>query len=179
MKNSKTTSANSSSILDEGQIKFMSIPPGFVQQLMEPSEWHQSRYVKNFHRTDNPHVRLVFYFRGNPLSEDEGGNFFRLLDTPSHNLSPEEIESLELMLYEDTEPEDFDLAVARTEELNGRDVLRFEGTWKGSNLYDVGIFILANPTTHVVQELHFLAPVKEYEDFKHYFDEALTTVLWT
>lgn len=178
MNEGSMTNTDSISIMDEGQIKFMSIPPGFIQQYMEPSEWHHSRYYKNFHRGDNPNVRLVFYFRGNPLSKDEGGNFERLLQTPSHTLSEEEIESLELMLYEDSEPEDFNLSIARTEKINGRDVLRFEGTWRDTNLHDCGIFILANAKTRLVQELHFLAPVKDYDQFKHFFEEALETTLW-
>ncbi|MBX9772446.1 MAG: hypothetical protein K2X29_13810 [Candidatus Obscuribacterales bacterium] len=177
MQEQNITSRNIS-IMDEGQIKFMSIPSGFVQQFMEPSEWHHSRYVKNFHRTDNPNVRILFYFRGNPLSEDEAGNFSRLLTTPSHILNSEEIESLELMLYEDCLPETLKLAVAKTEKINGRDVLRFEGTWIEPDLYDVGIFILANPKTHLVQEIHFLCPAKDYEQFQHYFEEALKSILW-
>ncbi|MBX9877481.1 MAG: hypothetical protein K2Y22_03405 [Candidatus Obscuribacterales bacterium] len=172
------TSTNSIALVDEGQIKFMSIPSGFVQQFMDPSEWHHSRYVKNFHRTDNPNVRLVFYFRGNPLGEDEGDNFGRLLSNPTHVLSNEEIESLELMLFEDCDSEDFKLTVAQTEEINGRTVLRFEGTWIEPDLHDVGIFIHANPKTHLVQEVHFLAPAKDYEAFKHYFNEALKTIAW-
>lgn len=169
---------NSISLIDEGQLKFIAIPGGFVQQHMEPSEWHHSRYVKNFHRTDNPNVRMVFYFRGNPLSEDEGDNFSRLLATPPHILSPKEIESLEVTLYEDCEPTDFQLSTAKTETINGRAVLRFEGTWIKPDLYDVGIFIHANPKTHLVQELHFLTPAKDYGAFKHHFDEALKTILW-
>lgn len=172
------TNTKSIAIVDEGQIKFMSLPSGFVQQFMEPSEWHHSRYVKNFHRTDNPNVRLVFYFRGNPLSADEGDNFTHLLAAPTHSLSPDEIQSLELMLYEDCEEEDFNLDQARTETINGRTVLRFAGTWIEPDLYDVGIFINANAKTHLVQEIHFLAPAKDYEDFKHYLEDALKTILW-
>lgn len=172
------TSTNSIALVDEGRIKFMSIPSGFVQQFMDPSEWHHSRYVRNFHRTDNPNVRLVFYFRGSPLGEDEGDNFGRLLSNPMHVLSDEEIESLELMLFEDCDSEDFKLTVAKTEEISGRPVLRFEGTWIEPDLYDVGIFIHANPKTHLVQEVHFLAPAKDYEAFKHYFNDALKTIIW-
>lgn len=82
------------------------------------------------------------------------------------------------MIYEDCEPNDFTLVVAKTEKINDRDVLRLEGTWKSSDLYDVGIFIQANAKTNVVQELHFLAPARDYESVKHYFDEALKTILW-
>ena len=172
------STAKSTTITGEGQIESMSIPTGFVQQFMDPSEWHHSRYVRNFHRTDNPNVRLVFYFRGNPLSADEGGNLSRLLENPTHNLSHEEIESLELLLYEECSPEDFKLVSARTETIEGRPVLRFEGTWIEADLYDVGIFIQANPKTHLVQEIHFLAPVKDYGSFKNYFEEALQTIVW-
>lgn len=176
--NEKLKNAKTISIIDEGQIKEMSLPDGFVQQFMEPSEWHHSRYVKNFHRTDNPNVRLVFYFRGNPLSQDEGETFNRLLTNPTHSLSAEELQSLETMLYEDCQPKDFKIVKASTEQLNEKAVLRFEGLWVGPKLYDSGVFIHANPKTHLVQEIHFLSPEKDYEAFKHYFDEALRTILW-
>ncbi len=112
-------------VTDEGQLKSIGIPDGFIEQQMEPSVWHHSRYVRNFYCKDNPNVRLVFYFRGNVLSEDEGASLVDLLAASPHSLSQEELESLELMLYEDCAPEDFQVAVTRTEVVNGRTVLRF------------------------------------------------------
>jgi hypothetical protein len=82
------------------------------------------------------------------------------------------------MLRERANPEVFHILSARTQDLNGKRVLLLEGRYTEiqKDLYEV--FIDADGTGRVVQEVYFLAPKIEYLHYLKAVKIAFSSIEW-
>ena len=162
---------------DEGQVKFLAMPPGFVA-CPEPVREFDVQFLRRFASSDNPQVQLSFFYRGQPTDELTGTNFRSVLSAPAHKLSKEELANIEIVLRDAGEPDWFDLASAATELLSGKTVLSIEGTWRKSQLYDWGIFIDVDGSGCIIQEIHYTAPLAVQNLYAAAVKAALATIVW-
>jgi len=163
---------------NEGQIKVMDLPSGFVEEPVPQNEWLNGPHIRNFYLEENPDVRIAFYFRGHQIREKENQTFVELLNNENHVLNEDEVSSLQQIIYENCQPENFKVSIATIENINGKHVLYVEGNWVESDNYDIGVFISANPETCLVQEIHFLAPLDQQANYRHLFDQSLDSIQW-
>jgi hypothetical protein len=164
-------------LLNEGQVKFIAIPQGFVE-CPEPARDVDVRFLRRFQSADNDKVELAFFYRGAPMNKVIGADFRGILSAPPHELSAEEVESIQLVLRDASEPDWFDLSSARTDLLQGKTVLLIEGTWKNSHLYNLGIFIDVDGSGCIVQEIHYTAPLDVREKYAEIAKAAISSIEW-
>jgi hypothetical protein len=169
--------SESMELLNEGQVKFIAIPHGFVE-CPQPSREMDVRFLRTFKSSDDERVELAFFYRGAPMNKFIGTDFRNILSSPPHELSSEEIESIQLVLRDASEPDWFDLTSARTDVLQGKTVLLIEGTWKNSHLYNLGIFIDVDGTGCTVQEIHYTAPLDVREKYAAIARAAISSIEW-
>jgi hypothetical protein len=164
-------------LLNEGQVKFIAIPQGFIE-CPEPARDVDVRFLRRFQSEDNDKVELAFFYRGAPLNKVIGADFRSILSSPPHGLSAEELESIQLVLRDASEPEWFEMSSARTDVIQGKTVLLIEGTWKNSQLYNLGIFIDVDGTGCIVQEIHYTAPIDAREQYAAIAEAAISSIEW-
>ncbi len=162
---------------DHGQIKRMRLPDGWEGRQVDLGEFDQ-RTMLEFTAPGHPDVRLSFFYRGVPVDEYSGEAFREVLDQPEHTLSPEELEDIADVLDNLAMPETFLLETANTMEVAGKKVLAVAGTWLASENKTWAIFIDADGTGSVIQEIHFLAHSDRYNAFVDEAWKAFESIEW-
>lgn len=154
-------------IQDHGQIKRMRLPEGWQGQTVDLGEFDQ-RSLLEFAAPDHPDVRLSFFYRGVPVDDESAEAFKAVLET-EHPLSDEELNDISVILANMAIPEACRLETATTLEISGKNVLAVAGTWLTSENKTWAVFIDADGTGSVIQEIHFAA---HSDDYDAYMDEA-------
>jgi hypothetical protein len=134
--------------------------------------------LREFAPQGNDTIKLSFYYRGRRIGATTGSRFVDVLSRPERQLSVQEKEAIGLVLRDASDPEWFELKSLRTIRLKGKSVLLYEGSWKKSGLADMGIFIDADGTGTAVQEIHFVAPEKDYQACLQRVSQALESIEW-
>jgi hypothetical protein len=166
-------------VRDHGQVKLLVLPSHWreVEEIPEGPVMHGPE-TRTFLLDTHPGVRLCFYFRGCPLPVPDAKAFHALLRLPAHELSADELEAVSMVIREASEPEYFELELLRTQKLKGKTILVMEGLWKEHKLCDLGLYIDADGTGAIVQELHYLAPPESYENYRSLVLELLSCIEW-
>src|SRR5262249_34497183 len=102
-------------VRNRGQIAEMTLPErwgGAPPGQFSGGIGMKSRRV--IHPPEAPRVRLCFFYRGLPMSEDAGKHFFNVLQGPPHSVEGEEWDSLSVLLRDRGDPEEFALSSAYT-----------------------------------------------------------------
>ena len=165
------------SITNCGQIRTMDLPHQFgeIPRSVETS-WDSSVRSRMFVDRDNSDVKVVFFNRGFSLGEPEQQVFNKQLSLPPHVLIAEETKALEKVFFPSCSPDEFTLEQANSEKLNGKQVLRLDGTWTEANIHDTTIFIAAR--NDEVQEIHLICPAAEFQARKDMFENMLRSIEW-
>jgi len=166
-------------ITNHGQIEKITIPAGWVEGPPTEFQGIGTRSLREFHPPDAPNAQLCLFYRGLPVSADAGDAFRSILAEPDHQLTPEEIESLREILRERADSKVFDLVnPPRTALVGDKRVLMLEGVYKGTNKYLQEIFLNADGSGRVVQEIYFIAPQDDYCLHAVAAQEACNSIQW-
>jgi len=164
---------------NHGQIVRMQFATGWVEG---PKHTFQggigTRSFREFHPTDTPDAMMCFYYRGLPAGEAVGALFHNMLAKDPHLLAPEEYDSIREVLRDKHNPEDFSLVMAQVEDFNGKRVLTVFGRYVKiqEDLYE--IFVDADGTGRVIQEIYFQAPVEAYMKYLQEAIGAMKSIEW-
>jgi hypothetical protein len=107
-----------------------------------------------------------------------GEEFQNILAHDAHELTTEELEQVEIVIRNASDEEYFSLSSSHTEDINGKRILIVEGVWKTSGLADYGLFIDSDNTGSAVQEIHFLAPERDYVNYIDQIEQVLASIVW-
>jgi hypothetical protein len=163
-------------VQDQGVIKNMSIPEGWVEGASE--SFSDTSELRFFHPPDNLDAKLCFFYRGLPIETESGQRFVQVLSAAPHKLTPEEIESLYYTLGESGNNLAFELSAAHTEDFNGKRVLIVQGNWHKSNLHSYDMFIDVDGTGRVIQEVYYLASHAIFDQFFADVKICFSTLIW-
>lgn len=161
----------------QGQVARMNLPVGWAEGKTKAGPG--ARLVREFYPLQNPEANICFYYRGMPVSEGAALIFRALLAEPPHELVEDEFESLQEVLGNISSPEAYEKLTARTQNLNGRRVLVFEGHWMEGMRYSMDIFIDADRSGRLVQQIYFIAPLDQYRRYVESVEKAFSSIVWT
>lgn len=166
-------------VRNRGQIAEMTLPTGWVED--PPVQFSGGVGMKSrrvIHPPEAPRVRLVFFYRGLPMSQKAGKRFFDVLQGPPHDLTEQEWDSLAVLLRDREDPSEFMRFAARTEDWNGRRVLVVEGRYLEIQEDNFEIFIDAVGDGRTVQEVIYQAPTDVYNKYWRIAEGSLKTIRW-
>ena len=168
---------------DEGQVKLLTLPPNWTEE-PEPAGADEEEMVmhgpqtKSFVLKTNLEVKLNFFYRGFPVPPKTAAAFHSVIAAGTHDLNADELESIAMIVREASEPEYFDLSTLRVDVLRNRQVLVVEGFNKEEQKYDLGIYIDADGTGSIVQEIHYIAPAQVYGNHRAEVMSIFNTLEW-
>lgn len=163
-------------VKEQGQVKELELPHGWTKC---PEEQRNSNvYLTEYRSQENEEVKLSFFYRGQRIPRVAAEEFQNLLAQPAHELSPEELDQIDIVLRNAADEEYFSVSSSHTQDLNRKRVLIVEGIWLNSGTVDYGIFIDSDNTGSAVQEIHFLAPEDEYVNYIEQIEAVLASINW-
>lgn len=170
-------STQSLEISNDGQIEQFNLPSGWVEVAVARPE-HALWSMRDFRPQADSPVRLSIFHRGAPVSVASAESFKTILSGPVHSLSYDEFWSLQQVLRDAALPDQFELLLAETIEVNGVKVLSVHGSWPKLKVDSFGIFISANELSTHIQEIYFFAPRDDYDSNWHVVQTALRSIKW-
>lgn len=197
-----TNQPTQAEITDFGSIKRLIAPPGWIKDDDEPSSL-SSRQTKQFHPQEADDVFITAFWRGNPVDEESAEYFRRLLERPlnegqSYSLSVDEIKGLSAIMGFSTVGDNqhtndspkgtnsfpvFNMKGATLEVLNGRTVMRVEGTFQTeggmpTNEFE-GYFFQNRLNKTEIEELFFQSATRgKFIKYESAFRKSLKTIEW-
>ena len=165
-------------IYDHGQIRHMSIPPGWEEGEPEAYLGIGYRSFREVHPMLDPAAKLCFFYRGGPIRPLPGERFHALITSPAHMLSFSEIKTLGEVLRDRQSPTDFAMTMARTEDISGKRVLVVEGRYLDANDETRALFVDADLTGRVIQEIYFQAPRQLYLRYGRLVRDMMNSIAW-
>jgi hypothetical protein len=158
-----------------GQVKEIHLPQGW-SKVEQPTADVSSLVV--FTPAHELTSQLGFYYRGKPISQDDGAAFEKLLSEHKRALLPNELEKLRYVLADLADLEQFRIRSAEITNLSGRNVLVVEGRWLVSDSDTYEIFINAGDAGTIVQQIYFIAPKDKFYRQIKLIKEALKSIQW-
>ena len=162
---------------NEGQISKMPIPSGWSRNTTNPKLSATANFVE-FHSDKTPAAKICTYYRGHKVSPAAGKRFHDLLQQPDHALTKEDFLSLAEVLRDKAKSADFTVANKRTQTLHGKRVLVVEGTFKELKQKTYCVYVDANDTGEVIQEIFYQAPESVYTDYAKAAEAAIQSISW-
>jgi hypothetical protein len=160
-----------------GQVHEMKIPSGWMEgQSVKPVGG--SSLFREFHPSEDPEVKLCFFYRGRRVSDQSAKAFHSALEQPAHTLKANELESLREVLREKGNPQQFNITAARTEDLNGKRVLVVEGKYLNTELESRALFVDSDGSGSAVQEIYYQAPRAQYAQNLQAAIDAMKSIRW-
>ena len=162
---------------NEGQIVRMEIPAGWSRSTVEHKLPAAANFVE-YHADANEAVKLCTYYRGHRISKDAGKRFHELLAAAPHELTGQEYAALQEVLRDKANPEDFRVKSKKTEKIRGKMVLFVEGNFKAIKQDCYAIYVDAEDTGEVVQEIFYQAPQAVYSEYLKAAEAAINSIVW-
>lgn len=158
-----------------GQIRTMQIPEGWTKQ-GPPDEFTS---MISYHDPEDSDVKISFHYRGKPVDATTAKDLQSILKQEPHTLSSKEIENIEIVMHNASEPEYFDLQSAHTENINGKTVLIVKGIWKLSDAKSISIYSQSSKDERSIDEIYFLAPSRKFAAHLSLFNACLNSIYWS
>lgn len=174
---SKHMSADSVEVIDNGKIEGFNLPIGWVEVEVTPNAnvlWS----MREFRPMKDSDVRLSIFHRGGPVSDSSAKSFRDVLNQPVHSLTYDEFWSVQQVLRDAALPDQFELLLAETIEVNGLTVLSVHGSWPKLKVDSHSIFIDADGLATQVQEIHFFAARDQYDAYWGDVQNAIASIKW-
>ncbi len=165
---------------NHGQIDSMSFPEGWVAGKPQENPGIGTRSYREVYRQDHPDTVVGFFYRGLPIGDEAALNFRDLLSKPSHTLSEQEKQSIREVLATKTPvgSDQFAFSTARVEDLNGKKVLVVEGQYTKSGDKIRAVYVDADGSGRVVQEIYYQSPKDEYDVYWKEAQRAFQSIDW-
>jgi hypothetical protein len=164
-------------ITNQGRVKRFDVPEGWVECEATRGAGDVD-YLREFMPLGNPEVKLSFYYRGSRVDAVTGSEFLKILSSPEHELSDNERSQIQLVIRDAAEPSWFYIQSLRTDQINRMKVLVVEGTWLKNRLSNLGVFFDTDKSGMTIQEIHFMAPEKQYEAYLPEAIKAIKSIEW-
>lgn len=123
-------------------------------------------------------VQLNLFYRGKSVNPVAAERFHKLLGQVAHEVDPSELRLVEMVLRDASEPEYFQCDSARTLMIGGKMVLQVDGLWTQNRLKSRAFFADRDGDGKTVSEIHYLAPVSQFEQHLADVEAILKTVRW-
>jgi len=150
-------------IRNKGQIADMTFPKNWKEGTTEPYTGIGHRSYNEVQLAGDKDVAVSFFYRGFPLRDDKQAQAFHdTLGKSPHTLSSAELQSMKEVLGDKANPNDFNMLSARTEALNGKNVLIVEGRYKTLQQDAYHMFVDSDGSGKNVQEVFYQAPKDKY-----------------
>jgi hypothetical protein len=162
---------------DHGQIKKLVLPKGWSETNLERKNGHAFS-LREFSPQTDTEVRLCLYYRGAPFQDQTGTSFKSILKEPAHSLSAKEVRNLADILEDVCDPGSFKPLAIHTQELNGKPVLLVEGRWLKQEWDTYSLYVSADDTGCVVQQIYLLAPTSSFPKYINEIKERLRRIEW-
>lgn len=162
---------------DIGQVARLALPEGFVEGKERSGEVGNNHF-KDYHLANDPEIQLYFQYRGHRINRAAAGAFRDLLAKQTGTVSADELKKIREVLDDKSNPKDFRVDLAKTQDINGKRVLIVEGFYRLWDLRARTVFVDADETGSVVQEITFQVPSSKIG--KHYASgvKALESIQW-
>lgn len=164
-------------MLNQGQIVRLELPSGWVKSPDKHTLPATANFVE-FHNLKNPEAKICTYFRGHRISPSAGANFKKQMAAPAHKFSQEEYLELGEVVRDKAKDKDFEVKRHESIVLNGKTVLLVEGTYREIKQKAYAIFIDAEGSGEVVQELFYQAPEGIYGSHLKEAEESFKKIEW-
>ncbi len=160
-----------------GQIASVAIPAGW-EEAPEKKSGIPTMGYKSFHPKEAPQAELSFFYRGRRISKEGANAFKALLKKAPHVLSPGEFYSLKEILRDKSDPQEFAMLIAKTEEFNGKSVLVVEGRYLQIQEENRSIILDADGEGTAIQEIFFQAPKLIFPRYYRSATAAMRSIAW-
>lgn len=163
--------------MSAGQIESMNIPDTWVKR--EPVNLKSGAGLVEYHPGDNNDVRLNSFYRGNRIGDDAAKAFKHCLNETPHHIAKgsEELKSLTEVLGD--KANNFNIAKAFTDVLNGKKVLVVEGEYKNAeHTTSKTVYVDSDGTGSAVQELSYSAPGALYKAHLTEAEKSMKSIIW-
>jgi hypothetical protein len=164
-------------VTDIGRVDSMTMPDHF-EVGKKVSGTYANNSFQEYHLKNNNDVKIYFEYRGRPMSEGPSRNFRELLDKPPHILDSAEQAKVRDVFGAKSNPDDFKILLAKTEDLNGKRVLILEGRNPHRNTSSRTTYIDTDGSGSAVQEITYQAPTRDYMRNLTPALNALKTIKW-
>lgn len=163
--------------LSRGHLK-LALPNGWMlSATKERTESNAESYVL-YSPSEDSSVMFWYYFRGTKVNKSTALNFRQILSEPAHSLSLKELKSIGAVMRDKAKSENFRTLFARTREINGKMVLVVEGRYPGDEQDAITIYIDADGSGQIVEELHYRAPKEHYMCYLRDVRGAFQSIVW-
>lgn len=162
---------------NEGQIRVIELPGNWQERVVQKQPL-QLKQMRSFHRVDNANVQVRFVYRGHAESESVGREFQACLSGAPRALDTDQINSLAPVVGAIAHPDEFRISSAQTMDLSNRRVLWVEGRWLDSPFWSGNVFIDADGTGQVIQQVECFADLSAYEAEGAVFQHILRSIQW-
>ena len=170
---------NASAFIEEfGTIARMPLPAGWLPAPQKSRKETDIATLVKFTEPHNPDIQICFHIRGTPISDAQAENFRGVLAKDPHILHGDEWWSIHQVLNRMALSDEFTIASVHTENLNDRKVLVSEGRWKDSDYNMYSVFIDADGSGSVIEEIYYAAPKSDYFMFLTVASQAIKSVEW-
>lgn len=164
---------------DIGQVARMEFPNTWTAGATEKKPM-QTESLTKFQLAGDPDTKICLYDRGTPIRPSVAEAFHNLLEQAPHTLTESQFAALSEILR-DKSQQYFSKRDARTEDLNGKRVLVVEGSFykgKPDQVDNKSIYIDADGTGSVVQEIWYDSPKNKYDLHLHDANKAFKSIRW-
>ncbi len=164
-------------LISRGAVAQMRLPPGWIFGDKENSGARRYSY-QNLHPADNPNAMISFFYRGNLISQSSATNLRQLIAEAGRQLSGAEVNSIAEILQDRADPTYFDLGLAKSKTLNKKIILVIEGYFRHIPEGRLQLFIPADESGFVIQEIFYQAPISEYTQYRQAACNAFDSIVW-
>lgn len=169
--------SSSSVVENEGYVKSMNLPPGWIDQSKPRPAW-AGPYWRIFRPSADSKVRLSFFDRGRPLTDTAAQDMHKLLSNAPAMLTAEDLQTIREVIRDAALVDEFQFRNARSHILNGRRVIIIEGRW--SELQEDCLWVIASqPQSAWVYEIVYQAPEGEFSKYFETIRACIMSVEWT
>lgn len=166
-------------IAGHGQIAQMTLPGGWVEKPQgEQLGLTGVQSLREFHPPTDANAKLCLFFRGEPVDFYAGEQFATVLKCPVHELNNKEWQLLFDILGPTSDPKAFQLERAQTLDLNGKRVLVVEGIWQVYQHKAYQIYVDVDCSGRFLQEIYFMAPKDQFEQYWGLARLCLNSIMW-
>ena len=167
-------------LIDKLQVETKLTSLGFKHNQDSSKTMHPSHYnavhLREFVYEGNKEVKIIFYNRARQISVQAGERFEKVLNSPEHELTAQEIEDIGIVLYDEANEADLTLVSTKSQVIGSKRTVVMDAAWKSSQMHDLGLYTNTDPDYRVVTEIHCLAPEGDYQKVRPLFEQFLATL---
>ena len=165
-------------IINHGQIAHMQLPDGWREHEEPQGVLTGPRSLREFYNPSGNQAHFGLFYRGQPIDDASAKDFQSILNLEPHALSNEERDRIFEVLGNAADPLAYEFSKCSTIELNGKRLLAVEGQYLGSKTNTIELFIDADGSGKLIQQIYFSCPEKDFTAQEPFAREAFSSIKW-